>query len=250
MEEILRMVGIELPSGTSAASWTSEAEKLNSVQGAGDCPLCKGKGYIAYMRDGHMVTKDCQCEIQRRSELAIRKSGLAGLLESNTFASYQTPEPWQASVKEAAEQYLEDPHSGWFFVSGTPGTGKTHICTAICGELLKLGKGVRYMLWRRDAPRLKAEVNDRAAYERDLGKFRDCQVLYIDDFFKGSVSDADINLAFELLNDRYNSKRMTILSSERSVEDILELDEAIGSRIYERSKGFYARLPAKNWRLR
>ena len=75
-------------------------------------------------------------------------------------------------------------------------------------------------------------------------------MLYIDDFFKGSVSDADINLAFELLNDRYNSKRMTILSSERSVEDILELDEAIGSRIYERSKGFYARLPAKNWRLR
>ena len=72
------------------------------------------------------------------------------------------------------------------------------------------------------------------------------QVLYIDDLFKiGKGQDgrkqrptsADVNLAFEILNYRYNKPTcITIISSELYAEDILDIDEAIGSRIYERAK--------------
>jgi hypothetical protein len=44
---------------------------------------------------------------------------------------------------------------------------------------------------------------------------------------------ADINLAFEILNDRYNSGRITVLSSERRIGEILDIDAAVGGRIYE-----------------
>lgn len=55
-------------------------------------------------------------------------------------------------------------------------------------------------------------------------------VFYIDDFIKETVTDADINIAFELLNARYNDhEKLTIISTEKSI------DEALGSRIYERS---------------
>lgn len=62
------------------------------------------------------------------------------------------------------------------------------------------------------------------------------KVLYIDDFFKGSVTSGDINLAFELLNSRYISPdKITIISSELTIEQILKYDAAIGGRIAERA---------------
>jgi DNA replication protein DnaC len=44
----------------------------------------------------------------------------------------------------------------------------------------------------------------------------------------------------------------TIISSERSMEDLLQIDEAVGSRIYQRSKDFLLSIQGenKNWRLR
>ena len=76
-------------------------------------------------------------------------------------------------------------------------------------------------------------------------------VLYIDDFLKGGASDADIRLAFEILNARYNdSKLKTIISSEMDLTAILNRDEALGGRIYERAKKNVLRAPGKNWRLR
>lgn len=107
-------------------------------------------------------------------------------------------------------------------------------------------------MWREMAPKLKALVNERELYEAKMDKFKEADVLYIDDFFKGNITAADINLAFELLNSRYNSRsKITIISTERTVEDLIEIDEALGSRIYERSKGFYIQTPPHtNWRLR
>ena len=94
-------------------------------------------------------------------------------------------------------------------------------------------------------------VNEREEYKRRINQLRNVPVLYIDDFWKGTVTDADINLAFTILNDRYNMKnKKTIISTEMSMEKILEKDEAIGGRISERAKGFVLQAPDENWRLK
>lgn len=67
---------------------------------------------------------------------------------------------------------------------------------------------------------------------------------------KGGTGDADKRLAFELLNSRYNSRRPTLVSSELSIDTVLDWDEAIGSRIYERAKGYVIHANGQNWRLR
>ena len=41
---------------------------------------------------------------------------------------------------------------GWFVTTGRSGAGKTHLCTAICGELLHRGLPVRYMLVASSIP--------------------------------------------------------------------------------------------------
>ena len=233
------------------------AAKIEAYNGTGgsldgvDCAVCRNKGYVADARDGAIVMRECACMAKRRSLRRMRKSGLLGLLNCYTFDAFRTPEPWQKQARERAIDFAANGWGRWFVITGTPGTGKTHLCTAIAGAMLEAGREVRYMLWRTEAPRLKAIVNDREEYEREINQLKEAEVLYIDDFFKGSVSDADINLAFELLGDRYNKKSgSTMLSSEKTVEELLDIDEAIGSRIYEMSKGYCLKMPKKNWKQR
>jgi len=197
-----------------------------------------------------MALSECECMIRRRSIRRMEESGLKPVLDNYRFDNYETTSEWQRQAKDLAFEFLEH-GGGWFFIAGSPGTGKTHLCTAICGKLLEHRKSVRYMVWRKDAPRLKASVNERDVYDKIMDDFERCDVLYIDDFFKGTITEADINLAFELLNSRYNDRsKITILSSEKDINQILDIDEAVGSRIYERCKHYYIETPDENYRLR
>jgi DNA replication protein DnaC len=157
-------------------------------------------------------------------------------------------------------QYAKHPE-GWFFIGGQSGAGKTHICTAICREFLMEGKEVKYMLWRDDVVKLKNAVTD-PEYESLVEKYKRVEVLYIDDLFKtGTAADgtrqrptgADINVAFEILNFRYNDpKLLTIISSECTIDSIIDIDEATGGRIFEKAKSSFSLKPdrSRNYRLR
>ena len=217
------------------------------------CPICGGIGYI-FRRDekGELFSRECKCEIIRQNKRRIERSGLKPLLENCTFDQYDTPDDWQKSAKQTAKQYVTDYRGKWFFMGGSSGTGKTHLCTAVCGELMNSGVPVRYVQWRSDIPPIKAKINDADAYTDAIWPLKSVKALYIDDFLKGSISDGDKNIAFDLLNARYNNPdAITLISSEMTIDKILEWDEAIGSRIAERSKGYMLNLRGKqNWRLR
>ena len=216
-----------------------------------DCPRCKNKGWIAYGDgDGGLRMEPCDCMAKRRAYKHIRESGLGTLLEDYRLDNYETPEPWQKSALSKAREYADNPDGRWFYIFGRPGTGKSHICTGICGALLSSGADVRYMLWRDVSRELKAVVNDSDAFRELVAPLKRCKVLYIDDFLKGGTSEADIRIAFEILNSRYNSRKPTLISSELSIDAVLDLDEAIGSRIYERAKGFVIHANGQNWRLK
>lgn len=221
-----------------------------------DCPVCKNRGCVTKIRSGYLVSVECRCMGVRRSLRNLEKSGMKELLKLYTFESFKTPERWQEGVKQKAADYLENGSGRWFAALGSVGAGKTHICTAICGMRLKAGDEVRYMLWRDMSVKLKAAVSDSEEYDRLIYPLKNAKVLYIDDLFKtergGKISQADINLAFELLNYRYcNKKLTTVISSELTLNDIMDIDEAVGSRIFERCKPDYCiELEGKkNWRM-
>lgn len=219
-----------------------------------DCPICKNRGCMIEYRDGKRISVRCSCMDVRASIQRAAASGLQDLLRLYTMENYQTVEPWQEAAKSAAERYL-DAQAGWFVASGAVGSGKSHLCVAICGELLKSGRAVRYLMWRDQINRLKSfsEPEERDAA---LKAYKSADVLYIDDFLKCGRNEqptkADIDTALEIIMARYNQpEKLTILSTERSVEELLDMDEALGSRVFERSKGQYLRFTGKgkNWRL-
>lgn len=223
-----------------------------------DCPDCLNRGWFLRVReDGSRYNEECQCMVLRRNLYRIRASGLEDMMGRYTFAAWQTPEPWQRAILDKAKAYAENPE-GWFAVCGRSGTGKTHLCTAICGELLNSGVEVRYLLWRDTIPKLKAAVKEPEEYRRIMEPLKTVKCLYIDDLFKSgkgsSPTAADVNAAFELLNYRYNNRNLlTLISSELSVDEISEIDEAVGSQIYERTKkrkNYFDLRGRQNWRLR
>ena len=222
-----------------------------------DCPLCLNRGVIYKLQDGYITSEDCSCQEIRRSIRRGKDSGLEDLLKTKTFSTYQTPQPWQQQAKALAHAYAQNP-VGWFVASGVSGSGKTHLCTAICGALLSQGRRVQYRAWRDTAREIKGAALDPQERKRLVEPLLSADVLYLDDFLKAASghrpTDADVELAFDLLNSRYLRKATTILSTEWSVRDLLDLDGALGSRIFEMTnngKRFLEISPGegRNWRL-
>lgn len=229
-----------------------------------DCPICKNKGYIVKLVENEgsfsQAVADCKCIPIRNSIMRMKRSGLKDIIKDYTFDKFLDTEPWQKAIKQAAVEYSKNPE-GWFFLGGQSGAGKTHLCTAICREFLLGGKRVIYMLWRDEIVKLKAMVNESEEYRDLIDKYKTAEVLYIDDLFKtGKDKDnsvqkptaADVNVAFEIINYRYNNPSMiTIISSECTEDELLDIDEAVGGRIYERSKAFsIGKSRDRNYRMR
>lgn len=224
---------------------------LNETDGY-NCEICLNKGYImkAVEQRGYFyeTLTPCKCHSIRASIRRMKKSGLSNIIKDCTFDKFETTEQWQETVKGKAMRFVKDENKRLFFIGGQSGCGKSHICTAICRELIYKGNDVHYMLWREEAPKLKASVNDPEYYEQ-IKKLKTVKVLYIDDLFKMGKAEnnktmlptvADINLAFELINHRYNDKNLiTIISSELQLQHIIDIDEAIGGRIAEKSMPDY-----------
>lgn len=236
-----------------------------------DCPICKNKGDIAceggldYFGHPYYYHKDCKCKVIRNAIRKLNQSGLKDAVKRYTFEKYQTPEPWQVRVKQTAMRFCEDAEHTWFFIAGNSGSGKSHICTAIAVHYIRQGIDTHYMLWRDEIVQLKASITEPEVYAKKMKKLKEVPVLYIDDFFKnGKGADgkavpptaADVNAAFEIINHRYNTPQLTtIISSERTLAELMDIDEATASRIVERSKegGYCLNMKkdsSRNWRLR
>jgi DNA replication protein DnaC len=190
----------------------------------------------------------------------MKKSGLEHQIRRCTFGEFRDEEPWQKEMKAAAKAYAKQPE-GWFYAAGQSGAGKTHLCTAICRELLQQGREVVYMLWRDEIVRLKGAVMEADRYGRLMDRYKHAEVLYIDDLFKTGKgrdgqtpqpSAADIHTAFEILNYRYcDPSSLTIVSSELTPQELVEVDEALAGRVMERANIFTVEKDrGKNWRLR
>lgn len=208
------------------------------------CEKCGGKGWVNYIKDGYEYGDPCECRIREIEERRLEASGLKKLAEEKTLESFKAKEPWQKNIKNRAELFIKNPDR-WFFIGGQVGAGKTHLCTAIAYSLLNQGKSLKYMQWRGDVTRLKSCVMDEE-YAKQMSKYKTVKVLYIDDLFKGNVTEADINIAFEIINHRYINRLTTIISTEKTLGQLSEIDSAIASRIYEMSDGYQINVSLDN----
>ena len=53
-----------------------------------------------------------------------------------------------------------------FMRKGQSGSGKTHICTAICTRFISCGRSVRYKVWRNLFHELQSNQFDETEYKK------------------------------------------------------------------------------------
>ncbi len=223
-----------------------------------ECQKCHGIGYLFYTDDDgcdHSVM--CECRKQAICLANIESSGLEARLKEYRLDNYETKNVWQKHIFDMAKEYLQTPLQNWFAVLGQSGAGKTHICTAICGELLQQGKKVKYLRWAVELKRLKMLSPGSVDYDYEFNRIFDYDVIYIDDLLKRGKSftpnNADIQLLFELVDTANDLNKILILSGEDTLQSLVEIDEATAGRINIKCGKYLLQIPkdsAKNYRLK
>ena len=211
------------------------------------CPYCKDIGFILDIGlDGYEYAKPCKCKVMKEAKARLERSGLAREFKIKSFENYATYNNKQLEdAKDTAMQYVDDviaanqiTEAPSMMLCGQVGAGKTHLGTACSVKLINKGIVVIYMGYREEMTVLKSKVTDEAAYTREINRYKTAPVLFVDDFLKGKITEADVNVVYEIINYRYNNDLPVIISTEKTLDDLIDYDEAIGSRLVEMCRGY------------
>ncbi|MBQ8992619.1 MAG: ATP-binding protein, partial [Turicibacter sp.] len=227
-------------------------ERTGSLKGF-ECDKCLNRGFITHYHketDSSYIVH-CECMKVRKAMKNAEMSGMGELL-SYKLRDFKAVEPFQIAMRDKVKDYILKADTEWFMALGQSGIGKSMVCASICNQRLKEYRQVKYMIWNEFVDRLK-----RMKYDLDRDEFFNeyakAEILYIDDLFKGKVTDSDVNIAFQLINERYNTNSVTIISSELLLNDLRDIDEAIAGRMKEKAKSYCIQVgkdSSKNYRFK
>lgn len=211
---------------------------------------------------GNQVARDCECAAKANALRYMRMSGISEIDLKKTIDDYQTfSEAELKRAKVTAHTYLTrfrgiryDRHNS-LLLSGKPGTGKTHLGIAVINHILNDGIPALYVSYREMITELKqlqyGTEEKKLRFADEMDRLKNIGVLFIDDLFKGSESDADKALIYDIINHRYLKGKAIIISTEKTPDDLIKVDEALGSRIIEMCKGYTVTFrQTENYRLR
>lgn len=209
------------------------------------CPICEDTGWILENMDNSQPkARPCVCIEESHIKKPWREAGINIETSNQTFRNFI---PWNEPSKRAKEiaiRYFKDfevirkTRNNSILLCGQVGSGKTHLSIALGINLLRKNVRVMYMPYREIITKAKQNIMDEESYDKLITKYKSCEVLLLDDLFKGKPTPSDINIIFEIVNYRYLNHLPMIISSESMVSDLIKIDEAIGSRIYEMVRGY------------
>lgn len=236
------------------------AQATDAPQPQYNCEKCKDTEWI-FKKDERGIEYAAACEC-REKKIAARIMTSSGIRAEDTkrgFADFNTfDEPPLVSAKQTAAKYCRDfkeireTRNNSLLLCGASGRGKTTLGMAVANNLISSCVGVRYMPYRDEITKLKQEITDDYAYNEHINRLKSAKVLFIDDMLKGKVTDSDTNIMYEIINYRYLERLPLIISTEKVAEELLDFDEAIGSRILEMCKGYVVTFDKSipNYRMR
>lgn len=210
------------------------------------CAKCKDTGWIS----GPNGFYRCECYKKEVLERRWKRFGV----DPNSVKKINDYKPItskQTQAKEMAIKYVKDfkaiisQRNNSVAFLGQPGAGKTHLTLGIGKALIEKGTEVIYMPYLEVIRELKANAMDEESYNRFQSKYINCELLIIDDLFKdkvkkgklvGELKESDMKHIYPIINQRYAAHKPTVYSSECNLSMLMDLDEALGGRIYESCK--------------
>ena len=212
-----------------------------------DCEKCNDTEVIFYIKDGIEYGKPCECAERKAAARRMENSGISAEDRKKGFSGFETfGEPALKNAKDKSIEYFKkfdrekvrESRNNSLLLCGASGRGKTTLGLAVANNIMhKKGTGVLYMPYREEITALKQLLVDEYSYNERMSRLKNATVLFIDDLLKGKVTESDLNLVYEIVNHRYLARLPMIISTEKTPQELIDFDEATGSRIIEMCKG-------------
>lgn len=176
---------------------------------------------------------------RQRVEHLLGRCGIPPRFADKSFDNYTPANPAARVALTAARKYAEafDSQSRQgrsLVLAGGPGTGKTHLAAAIGQHVIREFQGavlfgtVSQALRRiKDTYRKDSETTESQVIET----MTDCDLLILDEIGAQIGSEHEKQLMFEILNERYQGMKSTILISNLNAQ---ELETFLGHRVMDR----------------
>ena len=223
---------------TDGVEGNSRPSSVTPLEGAGRvCPVCHGFGFVYPTLPAEHPdfgkSAPCSCveeELEDQKEARLQRYSNLGSLVQWTFDSLvpqgrsgdpTNQEQFQRAVA-AAREYAQAPQ-GWFVLTGSSGSGKTHLAAAIANELIHLGRLALFMVVPDLLDHLRATFAPEKAetYDDLFEQVRNAPVLILDDLGTQSSTPWAQEKLFQLLNHRYSAQLPTVVTISGSL-DVLD----------------------------
>ena len=231
-----------------------------SVKSRYKCQECQDTGWILIPQEHRQsLAIACECRKIELLKNEWKASGINTEMSTHKFSNFEVWNKAAERAKETAISYYHDfsdvrgKRRNSIIFCGQVGSGKSHLSIALALNFLQKKIKVVYMPYRDVITKIKQNMLDADYYSKMISKYQICEVLLIDDLFKGKVNESDLNIIFEIINYRYLNYLPIIVSSEFHIERLLNFDEGVGSRIYEMSKDYVVEIEKDmhfNYRLK
>lgn len=224
------------------------------------CEKCHDTGWILVkQKNAQPLALYCECTKVQKTRSQWKSCGLNAEMTNYKFSNFIVWNESSKIAKNTAAYYynefekIRDTRQNSILFCGQVGSGKTHLSIALAINFLNKNIRVVYMPYRDIITKIKQNITDEEYYQRMISKYQTCEVLLIDDLFKGRVNESDVNIIFEIINYRYLNFLPIIISSEFTIEKLLTFDEGVGSRIYEMCRNYVVEIKKdirNNYRLK
>ena len=131
---------------------------------------------------------------------------------------------------EATKRYAEAP-GGWLVISGSSGSGKTHLAAALANERIARGEPALFMVVPDLLDHLRASYDptpEDLGYDQLFEQVRNAPLLILDDIDATAGTPWGREKLFQVVNHRYNASLPTVFTA--SVRPQL-LDDRLGTRL-------------------
>lgn len=204
------------------------------------CPTCSAEKRAAEEADRTERERRQMQEAKRaKVERLLGRASIPLRFAGKDFDSYEPTTPPAKIALTAARKFAEafdsqSRHGRSLVLAGGPGTGKTHLAAAIGQHVIRefqsavMFDTVSHALrrikdtYRRDSEQTETEV---------IGTMVACDLLILDEIGAQTGSEHEKQLMFEILNERYQYMKSTILISNLNAT---ELETFLGQRVMDR----------------